>query len=103
MSLVMGLVNLVSIPAESDDIVTQVDGSHFSRLARPTMQPSPQHAGPRQDVSCHSCDRVWLRRGLIRECAIRMQVPKCQHSAMCQPISQGESSVGLACVLQDVV
>ena len=28
----MGLVNLVSIPAESDDIVTQVDGSHFSRL-----------------------------------------------------------------------
>ena len=44
MSLVMGLVNLVSIPAESDDIVTQVDGSHFSRLAWPTMQPSPQHA-----------------------------------------------------------
>ena len=40
MSLVMGLVNLVSIPAESDDIVTQVDGSHFSRLAWPTMQPS---------------------------------------------------------------
>ena len=29
----VGLVNLVSIPAESDDIVTQVDGSHFSRLA----------------------------------------------------------------------
>ena len=29
MSLVMGLVNLVYIPAESDDIVTQVDDSHF--------------------------------------------------------------------------
>ena len=25
----MGLVNLVYIPAESDDIVTQVDDSHF--------------------------------------------------------------------------
>ena len=50
MSLVMGLVNLVSIPAESDDIVTQVDGSHFSRLAWPTMQPSPQHAHTVKDL-----------------------------------------------------
>ena len=57
MSLVMGLVNLVSIPAESDDIVTQVDGSHFSKLAWPTMQPSPQHAHtviqfPRKEAIC---------------------------------------------------
>ena len=29
MSYALGLVNLVSIPAESDDIVTQVDDSHF--------------------------------------------------------------------------
>ena len=64
MSLVMGLVNLVSIPAESDDIVTQVDGSHFSRLAWPTMQPSPQHA---HNVICSSGD---LKRKMAQwECA----------------------------------
>ena len=33
----MGLVNLVYIPAESDDIVTQVDGFHFSGHALPAM------------------------------------------------------------------
>ena len=47
MSCALGLVDLVYIPAESDDIVTQVDDSHFSRLAWPTL-PAAAADGARQ-------------------------------------------------------
>ena len=61
MSLVMGLVNLVYIPAESDDIVTQVDDSHFSRLAWPTL---PAAAGAVGVLS-----RCWYLPGMYTPAA----------------------------------
>ena len=54
MSFVMGLVNLVYIPAESDDIVTQVDNAHNPPKVKNVSFPTWNRLEP-----------SWNRRGTV--------------------------------------